>query len=358
MGDGPDGPAVMSGDVLTIELLLRGAAVGALVLLAMGFASRRPLTWRHGLGAAFAIGTASYLLNSSQAFWEAAGRGLWPVQLMSIAAPALFWWFSLALFDDGFRLRWPYLLPMAAVAQTFILHPLKMYGTPVWTVSLGVAHAAMAAMYVHTIYTALRFLNDDLLEGRRRFRVVFSIAVAAVGLFIVYAEAIVFRSMFTAPVWVYFLQSGGILVLTLGFALWLLEMRVDVLDGRPLEPSPSIAPPPVAATALRAADRPAYARLVALMDEGVWKEEGLTVAALAAKVGVPEHQLRALINGQLGFRNFSAFLGERRIAAAKVALSDPHQARRQVLQIALDVGFGSIAPFNRAFKEATGKTPT
>lgn len=73
---------------------------------------------------------------------------------------------------------------------------------------------------------------------------------------------------------------------------------------------------------------------------------------------MPEHQLRALINGELGHRNFSAFLNAYRLTEAKRLLADPEQARRQVLQIALDVGFGSIAPFNRAFKEATGRTPT
>ena len=44
-------------------------------------------------------------------------------------------------------------------------------------------------------------------------------------------------------------------------------------------------------------------------------------------------------------------------AAASVA-SDPAAAKKQVLQIALDLGYASIAPFNRAFKAATGKTPT
>ena len=73
---------------------------------------------------------------------------------------------------------------------------------------------------------------------------------------------------------------------------------------------------------------------------------------------MPEHQLRKLINGALGFRNFSAFLNARRIPDAKAVLADPDNAKRQVLQIALDLGYGSIAPFNRAFKEATGQTPT
>jgi AraC-like DNA-binding protein len=103
---------------------------------------------------------------------------------------------------------------------------------------------------------------------------------------------------------------------------------------------------------------PAYQRLMTLMEEGAYRKEGLTVAALAEQVGVPEHQLRRLINRELGFRNFSAFLNERRIADAKTMLAAPENAKKQILQIALDHGYGSIAPFNRAFKDATGKTPS
>lgn len=352
----------MSGDVLTIDLLLRGANFGAVLLLAIGFLSRRPLTWRHGLGAAFAIGTGCYLLVSSEAFWRAAGPFAWPAQVMSIVAPVLFWWFALALFDDGFRLRWPFLAPLLVSGQVVGMHFFVPHESPVWRVSLAAAHVTMAAVYGHAIFTALRFLNDDLIEGRRRFRIVFAIAVAMVGLSITAVESLVFRAPDSAPVWLRLFQAGGILILTLSFSAWLLAMRVDVLDGRvkdpTLPPTPMAAAKPDPEPALRAVDRPAYLKLTALMEQGVWKEEGLSVAALAAKVGVPEHQLRALINGQLGFRNFSAFLNERRIEAAKAALADPDQARRQIIQVALDVGFGSIAPFNRAFKEATDRTPT
>ena len=93
---------------------------------------------------------------------------------------------------------------------------------------------------------------------------------------------------------------------------------------------------------MRAADRPAFQRLSALMDEGVWKEEGLSVASLAEKVGVPEHQLRALINGQLGYRNFPSFLNSYRIAAAQTLLSSPQAARRQVSRSCLMSGMARL----------------
>ena len=49
---------------------------------------------------------------------------------------------------------------------------------------------------------------------------------------------------------------------------------------------------------------------------------------------------------------------QRRIVAARHALADPNHARTPVSAIAYQMGFGSVGPFNRAFKSATGLTPT
>jgi AraC-like DNA-binding protein len=92
--------------------------------------------------------------------------------------------------------------------------------------------------------------------------------------------------------------------------------------------------------------------------ERVYRQEGLTIGLLAVKLGLPEHRLRTLINQRLGHRNFNAFLNRYRIDEAKAALGDPDQMDVPVLTIALDAGFQSITPFNRAFKADTGLTPT
>lgn len=68
--------------------------------------------------------------------------------------------------------------------------------------------------------------------------------------------------------------------------------------------------------------------------------------------------MRALINRRLGYRNFSAFLNAHRIAEAKALLADPAKVHLPVLTIAMDLGYGSLAPFNRAFREANAQTPT
>ena len=92
--------------------------------------------------------------------------------------------------------------------------------------------------------------------------------------------------------------------------------------------------------------------------ERIYRQEGLTIAMLAAKLDLPEHRLRQAINEGLGYRNFNAFLNRYRIDEAKAALSDPSQRDVPVLTIAMDAGFQSIGPFNRAFKADTGMTPT
>jgi AraC-like DNA-binding protein len=68
--------------------------------------------------------------------------------------------------------------------------------------------------------------------------------------------------------------------------------------------------------------------------------------------------LRRVINQGLGFRNFNDFLHTHRLREAAGRLGDPQLRRIPVLTIALEVGYGSIGPFNRAFKERFGVTPT
>ncbi len=348
----------MAPDVLLIDTLLRGMTVGAEILIAIVFLAKRPLTWRRGLGAAFILSAACYMINTSVPLVHAVGIFSAPIGFLSIIAPVIFWWFAQSLFDDSYRMRALSLVPLVLVAPIVTFHFTGVTGAA-WTVGVLLARLVMIGAFGHAIYSALRYFNDDLIEGRRRFRIIFAVAVGITGFIINYSETIGFKDQ--PPAWVLLFQATALLLMTITFGAWLLAMRGEVLDGQALVQSApdgrrsdlEVAPP-----SLRAADRPSYEKLTALMKEGVWREEGLTVASLAAKVGVPEHQLRALINGQLGCRNFSAFLNSYRLEEAKRILSDPQHARRQVIQVALDVGFGSIAPFNRAFKEETGRTPT
>ena len=93
-------------------------------------------------------------------------------------------------------------------------------------------------------------------------------------------------------------------------------------------------------------------------DRHAYREEGLTIGTLAGRLGTREQVLRRVINQGLGYRNFNDFLHASRIREACERLRRAEEARLPVLSIALGVGYGSIGPFNRAFKARMGMTPT
>jgi AraC-like DNA-binding protein len=92
-----------------------------------------------------------------------------------------------------------------------------------------------------------------------------------------------------------------------------------------------------------------------MTEEHVYRREGLTLAALAQSLSLGEATLRALINQELGYRNFNDFLHHHRLQAASVRLAAEDLP---ILSIALECGYGSIGPFNRAFRQRFGMTPT
>ncbi|GAA6205954.1 hypothetical protein NBRC116600_27520 [Thalassotalea sp. SU-HH00458] len=94
-----------------------------------------------------------------------------------------------------------------------------------------------------------------------------------------------------------------------------------------------------------------------LMDEGVFLQQELTIGKLANMLALPQHQLRQLINQQLGFSNFSHYLNSYRIPWVCKQLQKNSKKHIPILTLALEAGYGSIAPFNRAFKVQTGLTP-
>ncbi|MEM9739337.1 MAG: AraC family transcriptional regulator [Pseudomonadota bacterium] len=96
---------------------------------------------------------------------------------------------------------------------------------------------------------------------------------------------------------------------------------------------------------------------VTLGEERFFLEPDLKLSDLAKRLGEQDYKVSQCITGALGFRNFNQMINHYRIEAAKDVLSDPATQRMPILTVALDVGFGSIGPFNRAFKAETGQTP-
>ena len=189
-----------------------------------------------------------------------------------------------------------------------------------------------------------------MVEARRRLRGPF-LAVVAVYM-IALSGVEIGEALGVRAAW-YSLAGGATLAaLCVAGAIVFLEARTALFGAA--EPVPAGTGP-----RLDPADRVTLDKLQTAMDGGeAWRREGITIGALAQEVGTPEHRLRRLINDQLGHRNFQAFVNARRIEAAKRVLSDAAQGRTTVAAVAFELGFGSLGPFNRAFKAETGVTPS
>ena len=269
----------------------------------------------------------------------------WPLELLAMGSPALLWIWAGTVFVDDLRPGWRDALGWS------VLVLLGVFEFLAWRPWMQPAYQALSILFV--VAAAWRMivgLRGDLVERRRRLRpllaggaIVYSCATLALSIFSPHRPvASVGRVV----------EVGFQAALAIGFAL--LALRA----ARPVSAPPLVgaaAPAPL----VDDADESLLVRLRALMEEErIYRREGFGVAALVAALDVPEYRLRRLINQRLGYRNFNVFLNNHRIEEAKAALSDPTQAEVPVITIAMDAGFQSLGPFNRAFKATTGVTPT
>jgi len=95
-----------------------------------------------------------------------------------------------------------------------------------------------------------------------------------------------------------------------------------------------------------------------IVGQQLFLQADLKVADVADRLGVPEYKVSRCLTGSMGQTNFNRYLNDHRIRFARAKLRDPSARDQSILAIALDSGFGSVGPFNRAFKEATGMTPS
>ncbi len=339
----------MNPDLVALEILARGIAIGALVAIASGLWSGGARQPARLAGLLFCAGVSAYVINSSPQLTSAFEPAMAPIHFAALGGAGLFWLFIVALFEDRAvspRTLAPWAL-LTAIGLIGWLGP-KPAREAVWLVH-NLVEAGFAA---HALYVIWRSWRDDLVETRRRLRGPF-LAVVTLYVMTLSGFEIAEGMGFFRP-WFRLLGGVSLALYCSAGALVFLRARGELFGAA--EPTRTA---PEENDTLDAGDRATLAKLDALMGQGeVWRREGITIGALAEEVGVPEHRLRPLINDHLGFRNFAAFVNARRIEAAKRLLADPGQSRTTIAAIAYDLGFGSLGPFNRAFKEATGVTPT
>lgn len=345
----------------TFDLILR-AATFALAFAAAAAILLRPARHEASGYAAFAVaGIGAFMVASAPGAHAALGLAAFAFNAWCLATPVAVWLLARILFGEGDR-------PGAArlalggllVAVTMLgdygryqLGPLEGYREAAGILLLA-GRAAAIALLAAACMQAIVHWRADLVEQRRRLRAGF---VAVIGT--VFAASAASEFVFSgrgAPLEILVFGHGALL--GLAFVLLQLVARGGMEALLPSAPQRA-APAPLAIVRSDGAEAALASRVTdAMARDRLWKRERLGIAELARALGTQEYVLRRAINRHLGYRNFNDFLHDYRLREAAGRLADASQAHLPVLSIALDCGYGSIGPFNRAFKSRFGVTPT
>lgn len=331
------------------DILMRGGTFGILLLIVIRFLRRMEFGPLCVTGLFFGVtGLIEIILNSPQVVATFEPQRAVVLSLQQIHFVSL-WWFILALFDDRFRWRAAYFWPVAAAAPLIAGASFAPPDLQSWfVVGLVLLNVVVLGLI---IYRALRNRGSDLIDDRRNFSLALAFTVPPFTLFVFVSGLFSLDGPLQASLCLVY--SAVYFALALGFSFWLTSLKEDIFRS-----SGNGAVPAVGRGELSGADRLELDRIVKAMNGGLYFEPGLTIGSLATVLHIPEHRLRRLINGGLGYRNFAAFVNDYRIEEAKRRLADPEMAREQIIQHAFSLGYASLAPFNRAFRERVGVSPT
>ena len=277
-------------DVVTIAFLdaaLRGGAIALFLLVAVAVLRQgrgRLIAW---LGAALSVGAAIYAICSAPG--HPGHRLIWYAPLVAVCAGnvAVFWLFTRAAFDDSFRLApWHSLLWLALV----VCPVAGLFGAGFATsrpaeVALRIAPVVLAVL---ALLQTVKDWRGDLVEGRRKLRL-FIVAVVVLHSAISAAVDLSLGADRVPPA-LHVLNAAALALIAAVIAVALLQAD---LDG--MFPVSATAPAHPTTTPLRQGepvDEPIDSALLTELErlmtvERLYRQEGLTIGALAAKLGLP-----------------------------------------------------------------------
>lgn len=333
-----------------LDPFVRGVVVGALAVAGLAIFNSGVARAARIASAMACVSISAWTITESPSMSGAFGNAL-PLLILAFPVAGAFWLMLMTVFEDR-RLTALNLAPAALLFLTGFLQVVT-HG-PFHEATWALRNIAGGLLTLHAAYVIVRGWRGDLIENRRRMRALVLgfaalFSTTEVTLALVHKldpkgpwMALAVGELYGAVIVVLIAVSAGALFLQARPALFGGSRRAELTPDARVE----------------AADRLLIGRLDAFLAAEGWRREGLSIGTLAGELNVPEHRLRRLINNRLGHRNFAEFLNASRIAAAQRRLADPAQARTTVAAIAFDLGYGSLGPFNRAFRAATGATPT
>lgn len=357
--DWPPSPCHASVAMNLMDPLFRGAGIAVAVLLFLVTAARGGWRPRADLLLVLAC-VAAYLVCASPTQSCRANMGWLPLALLALTFPFAFWRLTSVVLEDDRHVPWLAWIGLAFMIASGLIAALDYLPVPpAWQAVWGGLHKVVAIGFLGAAgIRAWRSREGDLIEQRRRLR---WIAIGALGLYsLVVILVELYLQRLAAPAWLELLNLTLIDLALLTSAVFLLDMRPQAQEAlfepaavpaepRDLKPSPSSLD----------ADAALLDRLAAVMgDQHLYRDAELSVRQLANALSIPEYVLRRLILARLGHRHFSSFVNDYRLREVTARMADSSLDRRPILTLALEAGFGSVGPFNRAFRERYGMTPS
>lgn len=328
-----------------VTLIAIGAALSQLVLALVLLLAGQLNQLSKNLFMVLLGAAVCYLLIPLFPDWQ----GAWLLGAASTLIPGTFWVFCASIFDDHYE--FPLWQPTLVLLTVALPSGHLLMGEPAgWSAWLLVDLPQMTEFVLlgAALWIILRNWRDDLVAPRRQLRLWLCGGLGAIILTVIASREV----FFSGEHWLTSAQYVVTALAVLGANFLLLRFQPG-----PLDPILRLEVPSASVT-----ENPVSSDLAAIIEQvrsrALHRRWGLTIGKLGEIVGMPEHQLRKLINSSLGYRNFNDFLNRFRIEEAATRLADPEQARVPVLTIALEAGFRSISTFNKVFKDARQITPT
>lgn len=269
------------------------------------------------------------------------------LRMLDVGLLVAIWLFVLSLFKKNFKLNAFHIGAGLFVVTIMLAERMVNYHylapLPTWWAHL--VNVSAFLIVIHMVYVSLTGHSDDLLEARRRTRIKMMVMVAvSVTIMIVLGSVLLPKFQPTINA-----MSLWPVLITMSFWILRVDGSVFIFDA--------VVPNVIETLATK--DQKLHDDLKQLMViDKVYLNHNITINSLAQSLGVGASRLRQHISQHLGFENFSTFINEYRINDIKQALSNRENNHLPILTLALNHGFNSLPPFNRAFKRMVGQTPS
>lgn len=339
--------------ISSIDFFIRYACIGQLLLLITYLfytPYRKECSFRAQIiPLMLGLGVAAYLLLTAPYSPRPQGFIRSVLLMFTHTMPVFLWLYGKQLFDDGFDLRrWPIFGKLAlALLAIFYMYVFLIRGGGGHLQM--VSHVIALIFIVHLLASVIATWRNDLIEQRRVARFWF---VLLVGLFFLMLDLVELSNTRLNRHQIFMLMNASICLI--GTSVTAALLFFHELSTKP-EFVSSTTPETPRYSRLIPQENALAKKLHSFIEDAGYLQPDLTISKLAGQLECADHHLRKLINQSLGYTNFNAFLNHYRIETARKRLVE---TSLPVLTIALDVGYGSIASFNRAFKEIVGITPT